>query len=136
MDSILTVFRAISKNEGITISALEKQIGASKGVLSRALKNGTDIQTKWLLKLVENYPQYNPLWILTGTGPMVKPQSEDGLYPVNEALSEYQLPEKIKILQQQLEDLKALNTALKESNTTLKEVKTLLELRIKELESK
>lgn len=135
MNSILTVFKVVAKNEKITISALERQIGASKGVLSRALKNGTDIQTRWLLKLVENYPQYDPVWILTGMGPIIKPKHNDGLHAI-QGISKYQLSEKIKILEQQLESLKETNAALKENITSLKEVKTLLERRIKELESK
>ncbi|MCX2681403.1 hypothetical protein OOZ15_15725 [Galbibacter sp. EGI 63066] len=135
MSEILTVFSAIAENEGITISALEKQIGASKGVLSRALKNGTDIQAKWLLRLVENYPEYNPVWILTSTGPMIKAKKgkQD---TIQEEASIYQLPEKIKTLEQQLESLKEANVALKESNTSLKEIKVLLEQRITELENK
>lgn len=58
-------------NEGIGIGALERSIGASKGVLSRAIKNGTDIQSKWISILVENYPQYSPAWVLTGEGNMI-----------------------------------------------------------------
>ena len=72
MKSILEVFIKISENEGIKITQLEEKIGASKGVLSRAIKNNSDIQAKWLLKLVENYPQYNERWLLTGEGNMLK----------------------------------------------------------------
>ncbi len=72
MESILDVFTKVSENEGIKITQLEKKIGASKGVLSRAIANNSDIQSKWLLKLVENYPQYNPEWLLTGQGEMLK----------------------------------------------------------------
>ena len=72
MKSILEVFIKISENEGIKITQLEEKIGASKGVLSRAIKNNSDIQAKWLLKLVENYPQYNERWLLTGQGEMLK----------------------------------------------------------------
>ncbi len=72
MKSILEVFIKISENEGIKITQLEEKIGASKGVLSRAIKNNSDIQAKWLLKLVENYPQYNEQWLLTGEGNMLK----------------------------------------------------------------
>ena len=72
MSKILTRIQAIAINEGITIGALERSIGASKGVLSRAINNGTDIQSKWLQILVDNYPQYSTEWLLTGKEPMLK----------------------------------------------------------------
>ena len=56
----------------MTIGAMERSIGASKGVLSRAISNGTDIQSKWIQIIVENYPQYSPEWLLTGKGNMLK----------------------------------------------------------------
>lgn len=59
-------------NENITITKLESIIGASKGVLSRAMNNRTDIQMKWVQKIVENYPMYNPGWLLTGEGEVLK----------------------------------------------------------------
>ena len=51
---------------------MERMIGASKGVLSRAIANGTDIQSKWLMSIVENYPKYSGDWLLTGQGDMLK----------------------------------------------------------------
>lgn len=72
MCDILQQIRAISEREGITITALERSIGASKGVLSRALTNGTDIQSKWVRKIVENYPQYSAEWLITGHGDVLK----------------------------------------------------------------
>lgn len=69
--SIVERLKLLSEKEKITITALEKKIGASKGVLSRALKNNTDIQSKWVSIVVDNYPQYNPLWLLTGKGEMM-----------------------------------------------------------------
>lgn len=76
MGSILSNVERIIANEGITAGALERKIGASKGVLSRAIANGTDIQSKWLVLIVENYPQYNTEWLLTGNGPMLKPPTD------------------------------------------------------------
>ncbi|MBK1441874.1 hypothetical protein JHJ32_17880 [Parapedobacter sp. ISTM3] len=64
--------KEIANQEGISVTALEASIGASKGVFSRALANGTDIQSKWLVKLAENYPLYSPEWLLTGEGEMRK----------------------------------------------------------------
>lgn len=58
----------IAKDQGLTITGLEKEIGASKGVLSRPLQKNTDIGSKWMVKIVENYPQYNGDWLLRGIG--------------------------------------------------------------------
>lgn len=72
MNNILLRIQEIAQNEGITITALERSIGASKGVLSRAINNGTDIQSKWIQLVVENYPRYSSRWILTGEGSMLR----------------------------------------------------------------
>jgi len=71
MCKILPRIKTLAEHEGITIGALERIIGASKGVLSRAISNGTDIQSKWLQAIVENYPQYSAQWLLTGIGEML-----------------------------------------------------------------
>lgn len=75
MNSVLKRIKEIARSEGISITALEASIGASKGVFSRALANGTDIQSKWLVSLVENYPQYSPEWLLSGKGDIRKEPS-------------------------------------------------------------
>ncbi|MDD4592806.1 MAG: S24 family peptidase [Parabacteroides sp.] len=76
MENILHRIEILTKNEGITITALERKIGASKGVLSRALNNNTDIQAKWVQSVVENYPLYSSEWLLLGKGPMLKTETE------------------------------------------------------------
>lgn len=72
MATILSRIEEIASKEGITIGAFERNIGASKGVLSRAINNGTDIQAKWLGVIVEKYPQYSADWLLSGQGKMLK----------------------------------------------------------------
>ena len=72
MNKILPRIESIANNEGITIGALERKIGASKGVLSRAIANGTDIQSKWIQAIVENYPRYSAEWLLSGKGEMIR----------------------------------------------------------------
>lgn len=81
METILDRIQKIASNEGIKIGALERQIGASKGVISRAINNGTDIQSKWIQIIVENYPLYSAEWLLTGRGEMLK--SNRGGIPSN-----------------------------------------------------
>lgn len=71
MCKILNRIKAIIDNENITIAALERTIGASKGVIYKAIAKGTDIQSKWLEAIVENYPQYSAQWLLTGVGDMI-----------------------------------------------------------------
>lgn len=77
MDTILSRIQDLASNEGITIGALERIIGASKGVLSRAISNGTDIQSKWVQRIVENYPQYSADWLLSGRGSMLSDRNKD-----------------------------------------------------------
>lgn len=84
MGNILSRIQEIASNEGITIGAMERTIGASKGVLSRAINNGTDIQAKWLSIIVENYPRYSTGWLLTGLGTMLKDDS-NGIKTIDEA---------------------------------------------------
>ena len=84
MGNILSRIQEIASNEGITIGAMERTIGASKGVLSRAINNGTDIQAKWLSIIVENYPQYSTGWLLTGAGSMLK-DDLNGIQTADEA---------------------------------------------------
>lgn len=72
MGNILSRIQEIASKEGITIGAFERSIGASKAVLSRAIANGTDIQSKWIGIIVEKYPQYSTRWLLTGEGPMLR----------------------------------------------------------------
>ncbi len=131
MRNILQVFTEIAQKEGISITSLEKTIGASKGVLSRAISKGTDIQAKWLLALVDNYPQYSSEWILTGNGPVFQKDSTDSI--VKETDPDI-LREKLINLQSQLDSLEKANNALEDANDSLKETKSILQKRIAELE--
>lgn len=76
MATLLERISQLASNEGITIGALERRIGASKGVLSRAIQKNTDIQAKWIGKIVENYPLYSAEWLVSGSGTMKKFTSE------------------------------------------------------------
>lgn len=81
MENILNRIKKIAENEGITITAFEDRIGASKGVLSRAIRKDTDIQVKWLTKIVENFPEYDPRWLISGELPMKREFKKDVTEP-------------------------------------------------------
>lgn len=106
--NILERIEKIAVSEGITVTALERIIGASKGVLSRAIAKKTDIQTKWIQLLVENYPQYSTDWLLTGQGDMLRSEGDS-------IVSE---PQSI----QQSEVITLLKEQLKEKEVELKEL--------------
>jgi hypothetical protein len=77
MSKILENIKHIATNESVTITKLEQLIGASKGVLSRAITQNSEIQTKWLEKIVEIYPQYDCNWLIKSEGEMIKKSAED-----------------------------------------------------------
>lgn len=80
MSSFLTRIKAIADREGLSVTAFETAVGASRGVFTRALSNNTDVQAKWLVSIVEKFPAYSSEWLLKGEGDMLKPvfaQEED-----------------------------------------------------------
>ncbi|WDF62537.1 hypothetical protein [Flavobacterium sp. KACC 22763] len=81
MNVILENIKKIADNEGVTVAKLERIIGASKGVLYRAMANNSDIQTKWVIKIVEKYPKYSCEWLLKSEGLMLKDDYSDNYQP-------------------------------------------------------
>ncbi|WP_281232095.1 hypothetical protein [Flavobacterium gelatinilyticum] len=116
MSEILKNIKQIADNELITITKLEKLIGASKGVLSRAIAQNSDIQTKWITKIVEVYPHYNCEWLIKNEGYMLKSQNtatdENNSY---KELAEARL-EIIKLKNEKIEHLTHKLQRIKESN--------------------
>ena len=56
------------KNQGLSVRSFEQSIGASDGMIRRAIKNNTDIQSKWLSITADIYPNLDINWLLTGRG--------------------------------------------------------------------
>jgi hypothetical protein len=59
------------ENQGLNVSSFEKKISASNGLIRKAIANNTGIQAKWIAAIVDNFPQINPTWLLTGQGEML-----------------------------------------------------------------
>ena len=60
--------KEIAETNEITLTEMERIIGASKGVLTRAASKGTNIQLRWLEAIAEKFPVWNTEWIITGKG--------------------------------------------------------------------
>ena len=58
--------------QGISVSSFEQAISASDGMIRRAIRNNTDIQSKWIAKISDNYPELNIDWLISGKGNMLK----------------------------------------------------------------
>lgn len=55
---------------GISYYAFENTIGASRGAISKAVKDEKSIGSNVLEKILMHFPQLNPDWLLTGNGAM------------------------------------------------------------------
>ena len=104
MKTITDIFIAVSKEEGLKIGQLERNIGASKGVLSRAINNGTDVQSKWLTALIEKYPHYNYEGMLKGDFSTIK-ETANILNDPKNTLNEPPINYEVKDPSKQIEDL-------------------------------
>lgn len=81
MSSLAERIGQLANNEGISIFELERVIGASKGTVYKAIQKNTDIQAKWISKIVENYTLYSPDWLLTGSGEMIRAGYQPNMIP-------------------------------------------------------
>ena len=60
------------QNQGLSVRAFELSIAASDGMIRRAINNKSDIQSKWIALIAENYPNINLDWLILGRGPMLR----------------------------------------------------------------
>jgi len=57
--------------KGISYYAFENKLGASRGSISKAVKDCKSIGSNVLEKILLLYPDLNPAWLLTGVGSML-----------------------------------------------------------------
>ena len=58
------------EKKGISYYAFENSLGASRGSISKAVKEGKSIGSNVLENIINRYPDMNPKWLLTGKGDM------------------------------------------------------------------
>lgn len=59
------------ETKGISYYAFENSLGASRGSISKAVKDGKSIGSNMLEKILLLYTDLNPAWLLTGEGDML-----------------------------------------------------------------
>ncbi|MDY8134496.1 hypothetical protein [Aquimarina sp. 2201CG5-10] len=73
-----------SESLGNSLRSFSLSIGASPGYLHRLQSTKSNIGGDFIEKIIESYPQLNPVWLITGEGRMLK-----NSYEANEAQTAY-----------------------------------------------
>lgn len=58
--------------KGLKPTTVEKEIGLSNGYLSAQKKRSADMGEGMMLKVIDYFRDINPMWLLTGEGPMLR----------------------------------------------------------------
>jgi hypothetical protein len=61
---------------GLSYYAFENSIGASRGAISKAVKDEKSIGSNVIERIISTYPQLSPNWLVTGNGDMLLSESE------------------------------------------------------------
>lgn len=122
MSKILERVVELTKNEKLTISAFEKKIGASNGVISKALAKGSEIQLHWLERIAEQFPQYSCKWLLTGEGDMMAATGDENRTQSQDAKEDRLLDilqEQQKLASGQQDSIRTLSETLNTQSKTI-----------------
>jgi phage repressor protein C with HTH and peptisase S24 domain len=76
------------ENKGVAVYLVEDKLGLGRGTLSKSIKGDRSIGSTILENFLENFPDINPIWLLTGKGEMLMPANEESdiYYPDNKYL--------------------------------------------------
>ena len=83
--------------KGIKPIPFEKKIGLSNGYLGKQQKRNADLGEGIILKIVENCPEINPYWLLTGNGEMLNTKSEENVIKKNDNINDNNFDNKPKV---------------------------------------
>ncbi len=86
--------------KGIKPTRFEKEIGLSNGYLGKTLARKADIGSSILVKIIDNCPDLDIVWLITGEGKMIK--EDHSISIVNEYSTPYN--NKLEILKSILEE--------------------------------
>ncbi|WP_281989962.1 hypothetical protein [Aquimarina aggregata] len=96
------------KEKGISYYAFENSINASRGSISKAVKENKSIGSNVIENILTIYKDLNPIWLFTGKGKMItEPYNEDNL---KGSISNYSKLEIINYISENQEEFKTIKS--------------------------
>lgn len=77
--------KEIINYKGISTRKFEQLIGCSNGVIAKILSKNTDISSIWVSKIIDNFGEISPDWLITGQGEMLRTAASDPADHIPEA---------------------------------------------------
>lgn len=77
MSIFLERIRAFAEKKKISLRQLSMSVGLSGAYLSNSLKQGSAPSVDIISKIIDEYPDLNPYWLLTGKGDMITDLKEE-----------------------------------------------------------
>ena len=117
----------IIEKEKISVRIFEEKLGVSQGSINKTINSNGDLKVNTLNKIVELFPQYNPVWLLTGKGQMNSNLAVENSNVINESTIKYgkcqQCEEKERLIKEKEERIQELKEtiAILKSNCTSKQ---------------
>ncbi|MCR5570102.1 MAG: hypothetical protein K6G31_12640 [Paludibacteraceae bacterium] len=74
---MLERIKAFIDYKKLSVRKFEQALGMSNGTIHNAVVKGSSISSQWLTKMVQEFPELNPVWLVTGNGSMLN--TEDTL---------------------------------------------------------
>ncbi len=75
-DKIIDRVILFSSNLGLSLRSFSLSIGASPGYLHRLQSGNSNIGGDFIEKIIQQYTELNPVWLITGDGEMYKKDVE------------------------------------------------------------
>uniref|UniRef100_UPI004047FC07 hypothetical protein n=1 Tax=Flavobacterium sp. TaxID=239 RepID=UPI004047FC07 len=76
------------EKKGFSFYAFENSLGAGRGSISKAVKEGKSIGSNVIENILSIYSDLNPIWLLTGTETMFKEEKD---FLLNKSVETYGL---------------------------------------------
>lgn len=117
-----------AKYNNMSIRSLEQSIGASNGLLSKAISKSTDISSQWVTKILEAYPDLSASWLLTGEGNMLM-ATDQNIHTVNDIFTD-ELGDHSSIISRLLCIVEKQAETIESLSDSIREIKWMLDKKI------